>query len=229
MKCFVGTSGWSYAWNSGRNLRWYVENTPFNTVELNASFYRFPFKNYVKSWRKTAEAGLRFSVKAHRLITHTYRFSEKAFDVWKRFKELFRELDEFIDFYLFQLPPSTKPNIENKLRKFIDFTGLGARFALEFRNKEWYTMEPERVFNDITLVSVSTPNLSKKIFNTSSKVYLRFHGREQWYRYTYSREELIGFINRVDAAKPDLSYFYFNNDTGMFENALMMAEICNLK
>ncbi len=228
MKCFVGTSGWSYAWNRGHSLKWYVENTPFNTVELNASFYRFPHKNYIIGWKKIGEKGLRFSIKVHRLITHVYRLKSKAFETWDRFKNLFLDLDEFVDFYLFQLPPSLGPDKMEDILKFIEYTRLGERFALEFRNKEWFNENVEKIFKNVTLVSVSTPEL-EHIFNTSGNVYMRFHGKNAWYRYTYSKEELLEYHRKVYEMGPFRAYFYFNNDIGMFENALTMAEICELK
>jgi uncharacterized protein YecE (DUF72 family) len=52
MEVFVGTSGWLYGWNEKQSLEWYVENSDLNAIELNASFYRFPTTNAVKSWAK---------------------------------------------------------------------------------------------------------------------------------------------------------------------------------
>ncbi|RLI98826.1 MAG: DUF72 domain-containing protein, partial [Candidatus Aenigmatarchaeota archaeon] len=70
MQVFVGTSGWAYGWNPN-GFDWYIKNSGLNSVELNASFYRFPFPNQVKSWaRKTKEfnPSLRWSIKVNRLI-----------------------------------------------------------------------------------------------------------------------------------------------------------------
>ena len=51
-------------------------------------------------------------------ITHVYRFNEKALERWVKFEELLEPLDDLIDFYLFQLPPSAKatlaPVIKNR-------------------------------------------------------------------------------------------------------------------
>ncbi|MEO0226027.1 MAG: DUF72 domain-containing protein, partial [candidate division WOR-3 bacterium] len=52
MKIHVGTSGWYYEWNQDRTLDWYITNSGLNSIELNASFYRFPFPNQVKAWAK---------------------------------------------------------------------------------------------------------------------------------------------------------------------------------
>ncbi|MEM1508337.1 MAG: DUF72 domain-containing protein [Thermofilaceae archaeon] len=52
VKIYVGTSGWLYGWNEGGGLEWYVSHSGLNAIELNASFYRFPFPAQVKSWVK---------------------------------------------------------------------------------------------------------------------------------------------------------------------------------
>ncbi len=232
MRFYVGTSGWSYSWNRERSLIWYLENTPFNTVELNASFYRFPYKSYIKSWKMIAEQGIRFSIKAHRLITHTYHFDERSFDVWDKIKRTFEVLDEHIYFYLFQLPPSFKPDKKHieRIKRFVEYTKIGKRFALEFRNNLWFNNDLLKDFEDITLVSVSAPKLPEIIFHNNKTVYMRFHGRVNWNKYTYSKDELMEIYHKIKNLDNEVeeAYLYFNNDTGMFDNAIMMSKICGL-
>lgn len=96
MKFYVGTSGWAYEWNKGGNLEWYLQNSGLNAIELNASFYRFPFQNRIKGWvKETENSDTRWAIKVNRLITHIYKFGEKASEVWTRFNELFKPLDRF--------------------------------------------------------------------------------------------------------------------------------------
>ena len=66
---FVGTSGWSYNWNLGKSLEWYTNESGLNAIELNMSFYRFPYPNMIKSWAKKGST-LAWIIKVHRSITH---------------------------------------------------------------------------------------------------------------------------------------------------------------
>ena len=225
MNVYVGTSGWRYPWNEGRSLDWYVEHSGLNAVELNASFYRFPFSSYVKSWSKKGK-GLRWAVKVHRSITHLSRFGDKAYDAWKRLWELFERMDDLVDFYLFQLPPSFTPDGRDRIEKFVDFTRLGRRFALEWRNKEWFTEDNIEWASKlgITVVSVSAPKLPEGLINTSGAVYLRMHGRENWYDYEYTEDELVHFIEEIKRIKPEEVYVFFNNDEYMLKNARFVKE-----
>ncbi len=226
MKAFVGTSGWSYAWNKGRSLQWYIDNTSFNAVELNASFYRFPFPAYVNSWAKKGDR-IRFAVKVNRFITHIHRLNDTAKAQWEKFRLLFKPLDKKIDFYLFQFPPNFKTNKEKILLEFIEYTGLNARFAAEFRNNEWFSKQEIRKIekSGATFVSVSAPGLPSSIIKTSEFVYLRMHGMVDWYAYKYDYEELKGFAEQIESVSPEKAYVFFNNDHDMLENGKIMVNL----
>jgi len=223
MEVFVGTSGWFYDWNKKRSLDWYVNNSGLNAVELNASFYRFPFPNVVKSWAEKGK-GLRWSIKVNRRVTHIFRLNEKAFEVWKRFERLFEPMDHLVDFYLFQLPPYLKADSASEIISFIEKTELGRRFALETRNITWFKTEwiEWAASLGITLVSVDCPDLPLDIFNTSGIIYERMHGRREWYRHWYSDMELGEVVRKIVEANPEKAYVFFNNDHAMLENSRRM-------
>jgi uncharacterized protein YecE (DUF72 family) len=77
----IGTSGWSYDHWDGvlypqgtppkDRLAHYVQH--FDTVELNASFYRWPRDATFDSWRRRLPPGFLMSVKAPRGLTHAKR------------------------------------------------------------------------------------------------------------------------------------------------------------
>jgi uncharacterized protein YecE (DUF72 family) len=109
LEFYVGTSGWYYSWNKEKNFTWYVNNSQLNAVELNASFYRFPFPNQVKSWAQKGR-GIRFSIKVSRRITHIHRLNQESYPVFEAFIRLFKPLESLIDFYFFQFPPRSPQN-----------------------------------------------------------------------------------------------------------------------
>ena len=226
LEFFVGTSGWYYSWNEERNFDWYVANSGLNAVELNASFYRFPFPNMVKSWAKKGK-GLRWSIKVNRLITHTFKFNNRAFQLWKKFHDLFIPLEPNIDFYLFQLPPSMTPKSSSLIENFVKKTELKERFALEVRNTQWFDEGWIDWASDlgISWVSVDSPDFPLDVFNTSDLAYERMHGRIEWYAHLYSDEELEEVINKILKAKPKKAYVFFNNNHAMLVNSRRMLSM----
>jgi uncharacterized protein YecE (DUF72 family) len=223
MDAFVGTSGWYYEWNKKKNLDWFVENSGLNSVELNASFYRFPFPNNITSWSAKG-TGLRWSIKVHRSITHWRQFSESALKIWENFRGLFEPMDHLIDFYLFQAPPKFT-DIEKAIR-FAEETGLDERFALEIRNKELLGNDElcAELLKKVTLVSVDSPDYTNRIFS-GKIVYMRMHGRENWYDYNYSQVEINETARKMSEFGPKKIYIYFNNNHNMLENARTALKI----
>jgi len=226
MDFFVGTSGWYYSWNEERSLDWFVANSGLNTVELNMSFYRFPYGNMVKSWVRKDKA-LRWAVKVNRLITHRFKFNEKAFPTWQKFRDLFSPLDANVDFYLFQLHPRITPESAVAIEKFAKETGLQKRFALEVRNQEWFKAEWVSWASKlgITWVSVDSPDFPLDVCNTDGLVYQRMHGRTAWYSHHYSDRELQEVAEKITNVNPEKAYVFFNNDSAMLENARKMLDI----
>jgi uncharacterized protein YecE (DUF72 family) len=219
MEIYVGTSGWMYSWNEKGNLDWYIENSKLNAVELNASFYRLPFENQIKGWSKKG-ASLRWSIKVHRLITHKFKLNDEGKDSFKRFLELFNPMENIIDFYLFQLPPSFSPKESDKLINFFNEFEK-EKIVIEFRNKSWYEIDLEDLGekNDLLICSIDSPDFQNKIFKVKERIYLRFHGRESWYQYDYSEKELKEMVKIIKDKNTEKIYAFFNNNHSMLKNA----------
>jgi uncharacterized protein YecE (DUF72 family) len=229
MKFYIGTSGWMYSWNEGQSLDWYIKNSGLNSIEVNMTFYRFPFPTQVKSWAKKTQnlKNFRWAIKVNRLITHVFKFNEKAFSSWKKFENLFKPLSENIDFYLFQLPPSLKSSFASKLEKFIEKTELKEKFALEVRNLDWFkeeSIEWARKLK-ITWVSVDSPDFPLDVYCTNGIVYERMHSRYEWYSHHYSDKELKEVVEKILKVNPEKVYVFFNNNTNMLSDARKMKEI----
>src|SRR4028118_2409296 len=74
----VGCSGWVYRHWKGEfypselpQKRWFDHYAQtFDTVEINASFYRVPLDTTFEGWREKAPPGFRYAVKGNRFMTH---------------------------------------------------------------------------------------------------------------------------------------------------------------
>lgn len=221
-RVFIGTSGWSYGWNPD-GFDWYVKNSGLNSVELNASFYRFPFRNQVYAWSRKTPKGFRWVIKVSRIVTHIYRMSFKAVNPFNKFTSLFKPLEENIDYYLFQFPPFIEPsqNVLRNIDKFFTKVEIAEKAAIEWRNLKWFSGEWEEWASSkgLTVVSVDSPDLPRYIFNTTGTVYLRMHGRSSWYSHNYTMQELEETMKNILEAKPRRIYVFMNNNHYMIDNA----------
>ncbi len=225
MELFVGTSGWLYDWNEEGTLDWYVKNSRLNAVELNASFYRFPFPNQVKHWASIGKE-LKWSIKVNRLITHQYKLGKSCYSTLRKFLELFKPLEDSISYYLFQLPPSVTPNIMINVEKLLREFPIVDKFALEPRSEQWFNEEAYSAMRKLGITFVSTDSpIGTNIERTSENVYMRMHGRKSWYSYKYSEKELKEIYGKIEGLKPKSAFVFFNNDHNMLQNARSLLNL----
>lgn len=68
---FIGTGGWQYFIVPDRDpLKEYSKI--FNFVEVNSTFYKNISSDMVRAWRRKVSHDFKFSVRAHRIVTHKY-------------------------------------------------------------------------------------------------------------------------------------------------------------
>jgi uncharacterized protein YecE (DUF72 family) len=225
VQTLVGTSGYSYPWNPKRPsaFEWYLAQG-FNTVEINSTFYRFPAPSSIRVW-SLAPAGFAFSIKVHRSITHYTKLGSVG--LWQKFMSSFAPLEKRIKFWLFQFPESFAPTDSSmkRITHFLDEVSLDGKAVLEFRRTEWW-----RYINNIqelgaVFCSVDAPALPRELAISRGTVYLRVHGRGAWYDYVYSYRELLSLATKLRRTGAKTVAVYFNNDTGMLENALTLSRI----
>jgi Uncharacterized conserved protein len=94
--------------------------------------------------------------------------------------------------------------------------------AVEFRDVSWFNKDIK--LEEATIVSIDSP-IGVYIINNSGTVYLRMHGRDNWYFYDYSEEELREDAKRAISLSPEKLYVFFNNDLWMLDNGRKMLKI----
>jgi len=222
----IGTSGWSYDhWESvlyppgmptAKRLARYVPE--FDTVELNASFYRWPRDSSFESWRRRLPDGFTMSIKAHRGLTHFRRLNSP--EPWvERFERCWAALGDRREALLVQLHPGFALDADStaRLDRFLTLMPSWIPVAVEFRHPSWdhpdtYTLL-ER--HGATYVVMSGAGLPCVLRATSTLVYVRMHGPDdQLYNGSYSNDELRWWADRVGEwqAQGHDVVVYFNND-----------------
>lgn len=224
MSIYIGTSGWSYDHWQGilyphdipprERLDYYLQH--FSTVELNASYYRWPNEATFASWHNRVPSGFQMTVKAPRGLTHSKRLYEP--EAWlERIERSVELLGEKMGVLLMQLPPKFECDLD-RLRYFLEQFPPHLRGAYEFRHPSWNT---EAVFqlleeHNAAYCIMSGAHLPCVLRATAPFVYVRLHGPDLGYLYagSYSDDDLSWWAERVrewEGQGRDV-YAYFNND-----------------
>jgi uncharacterized protein YecE (DUF72 family) len=231
---FVGTSGFSYpSWKDDfyphglTSSKWFSHYcTQFNTLELNSTFYKFPVIKTLKNYYDKSPDHFIFSVKVHKIITHT-----------RRLKNAKEKIDEFTDIVrsglkdkagclLFQFPPTFIYTAEN-VELILETIPHSPENIVEFRHPSWWNkfFFEELKKNKITFCTISHPVLPNDIVSSTDLFYLRMHGVPVLFQSSYSAATLEEYARAVKMRSGN-SFIYFNNtvfDAG-YRNAFTLKK-----
>jgi uncharacterized protein YecE (DUF72 family) len=223
----IGCSGWSYdSWRGvlyperlarSRWLEHYA--TAFDTVELNATFYRLPTVRAAIGWAKQVPPGFRFAVKASGYLTHVRRLRDVA-DGWARLRERIDPLARagVLGPILWQLPANFARDDE-RLAAILELPGA-ERHAIEFRNESWLSDE---VVRRLTAhgVSLALGDDARRdlpaVAPAGPLAYARLHYGRRGRRGNYSLAELDEWAAAIARWRAGAEVFvYLNNDWEAF-------------
>lgn len=220
----VGCSGWVYRHWKGRfypkelaQKRWFEHYAAsFDTVEINASFYRLPLPATFDAWREKAPPGFRYAVKINRFITHNKKLANVE-EPLAAFIALARQLGPSLGPLLHQLPPSLHRN-DQRLEAYLRLLPADLEHVVEFRHASWYE-EPVLALLDrygAGFVSHDLLGLPTPVWASGRTAYVRFHGTSGKYVGRYSEEQVAWWAawlsEQAEAGRS--AWAYYNNDIG---------------
>lgn len=224
----IGCSGWNYrSWRGAfypegmgpsRWLREYARH--FDTVEVNATFYRLASRAAVERWAADTPAGFCFAVKASRYLTHVKRLV----DIRPGIERFYAPLEPLgaagkLGPVLWQLP-ETFHRDDDRLAATLRAVPPG-RHCFEFRHPSWFADDVYALLRDhgAALVIGDRPGREFQAHElTAGWTFVRFHHGHRGRRGNYSRSEIADWADRIaawHAGGADV-YAYFNNDWEAF-------------
>jgi uncharacterized protein YecE (DUF72 family) len=234
----IGCSGWNYAhWRNGafypprlparRWLEYYAQH--FDTVEINATFYRLPRVEAVANWIAGSPPDFIFAVKMSRYVTHIKRLTGVPDSIrifYDRIAPLARSPK--LGPVLWQLPGTFKRD-DDRLASTLAALPPG-RHCFEFRHESWFVPDVYELLRSAGAALVigddpRRPFQTREL--TADWTFVRFHGGKRGARGNYSKSELEGWARQVEDWRDRIDvYAYFNNDWEAFaiRNALWLKK-----
>ena len=240
----IGCSGWQYAdWRE----RFYPKGLPqrrwlahyaqtFDTVEVNATFYRLAKPDAVAGWIEQTPPDFLITVKGSRYLTHMKRLLDREQGP-QRFFDSIAPLagSPKLGPVLWQLPPDFRRDDErldawlSAVRRF-----PAARHAVEFRHASWFEPDVYGILHahGAALVIGDDPRrLEWPDVVTAEWAFVRFHFGRRGRRGNYAEPELRDWAARVrDLSSHGDVFAYFNNDWEAFaiRNAKRLKRLLDL-
>jgi uncharacterized protein YecE (DUF72 family) len=199
--------------------RWFESYaTRFDTVELNATFYRLPTATAVEHWAEQAPPGFVYAAKLGQFGSHRMKLRDAKTWLPNHLDRVCR-LGHALGPTLVQLPPRWRRDVV-RLDEFLSVAPPTLRWAVEVRDPTWLHDDVyELLARHRAALCIHDLLEGHPWIRTTDWTYLRFHGpdaRNEKYVGRYGGRRLWRPAQRIAqwADEGVDAYVYFNNDYG---------------
>ncbi len=112
-------------------------SSQFNSIELNATFYKSPDKNQVATWASKTPDNFRFFPKIPQTVSHFKRLNEVKQPI-EDFCNAISHFEEKLGMAFLQMPDNFHPKYIDRVESFAEVFPKEIPLAVEMRHKEWF-------------------------------------------------------------------------------------------
>ncbi|WP_431123498.1 DUF72 domain-containing protein [Flagellimonas flava] len=193
-KIYVGCAKWNrhdlknfYPRGTKDELVYYASQ--FNSIELNATFYRiFPEEQYQKWYDKTPE-GFKFFPKMTNEVSHLRRLNDKVYEIADRYLAVTCQLKEKLGTIFLQMHNNFGPKNWDRVQQFVEYWPKEFPLAMEFRHTDWFT--DEKVAQELYHL-LKENNIANVLVDTAGRrdmMHMRLSNNEAFIRYVGANHE----------------------------------------
>ena len=194
LNLFVGCAKWNrqdlknfYPRGTKDELVYY--SSQFNSIELNATFYRiFPAEQYEKWYNKTPD-DFKFFPKMTNEVSHLRRLNDKVYDIVDRYLEVTSLLKEKLGTIFLQMHNNFNPKNWDRVVRFVEFWPKEFPLAMEFRHTDWFN--DEKVAQELYHL-LEENNIANVLVDTAGRrdlMHMRLTNNEAFIRYVGANHE----------------------------------------
>ncbi len=146
VRVFLGCPVWTQkAWGekvfprgtpSGDFLHAYAQ--VFDSVELNATFYKTPLASVVERWRRATPPGFKFCSKVTQDVSHALHLAQVPPRLVQEFFEAVAGFEDRLGPVLLQLPPQLGIDDLSSLARILSLKPREICLSVEFRHPSWF-------------------------------------------------------------------------------------------
>ena len=184
---YVGCAKWNkqdlknfYPPKTKEELSYY--STQYNSIELNATYYRSPSKENVETWANKTPKDFKFFPKIPQSISHYGRL-QNVTDKLNQYLDAIALFEEKLGMIFLQMHENFAPKDFEKLENFIQNFPKGYPLAVELRHEDWFSNEEN--FNRLVSL-LEKHNISNIIVDTAGRrdmVHMRLTSNEAFVRF----------------------------------------------
>jgi len=220
---YIGCAKWNkqdlkgfYPRGTKDELTYYAQH--FNSIELNATFYRIFPAEIVQNWYNKSTPDFKFFPKVPQIISQFKRLNNCEAEL-QRYLDSISNLKEKLGMIFLQMPPNFAPKSFEVLQKFIENWPKGFPLALELRHTGWFNtpikddvyklLEKNKIANVIVDTAGRRDLIHMKL--TTKDAFIRYNGSNHESDYTRLDEWLERIKTWFDQGLKNLYFFVHQN------------------
>lgn len=160
-------------------------SSQFNSVELNATFYKLYSKEQYAKWKNKTSNNFKFFPKLTQTISHEHLLNDVAIETSKYFIENALTLEGKLGGIFLQLHESFDPSYFNRLEKFIISWPTSIPLAIELRHTNWFNNKQiatalYQLYQENNITNIITDTAGRRdllhMCLTNAQTFIRFVG-----------------------------------------------------
>ncbi|MFK8038625.1 MAG: DUF72 domain-containing protein [Crocinitomicaceae bacterium] len=208
----VGCAKWNktdlknfYPRGTKNELAYY--SNEFNSIELNATFYRLFPETQFEKWKETTPDHFRFFPKVTQSISQFKRLKDTE-ELVDLYTNAVRHLDHKLGGVFLQMMHNFAPKDFDRVTQFIEYWPKDIPLSVEFRHTDWYNdssiaNELYSLFENNSIQNVITDTAGRRdllhMRLTNNKAFIRYVGSNHESDYT----RLDDWVQRIKAWKKE--------------------------
>ncbi|WP_340198646.1 DUF72 domain-containing protein [Ascidiimonas sp. W6] len=209
LSVYVGCAKWNrqdlknfYPRGTKDELAYYASQ--FNSIELNATFYRIFSEEQFTKWREKTPEHFRFFPKLSRDISHLRRLNDQVYPIIDRYLEAALNLEDRLGTFFLQMHNNFGPKNWERVISFVEYWPKNVPLAIEFRHTDWFN-DPKTAAQLYHLLELN--NIANVLVDTAGRrdlMHMRLTNDEAFVRYVganhptdYSR--LDDWVDRLES------------------------------
>ncbi len=194
MNVFVGCAKWNrqdlknfYPRGTKDELQYYASQ--FNSIELNATFYRIIPKEQYEKWHDKTPSDFKFFPKISQDISHLRRLNEAVYPIVDRYLEATVGLKEKLGTIFLQMHGNFGPKNWDRVVRFINYWPKEFPLAMEFRHTDWFN--DEKIASELYHL-LEENGITNVLVDTAGRrdiIHMRLTNQEAFIRYVGSNHQ----------------------------------------
>lgn len=194
LSVFVGCAKWNkqdlknfYPKGTKDELQYYA--TQFNSVELNATFYRIYPPSQFETWYEKTPENFKFFPKITQEVSHLRRLGDAAYPYLDQYLEGAVHLKEKLGTIFLQMHDNFGPKNWDRVENFVKYWPKDLPLAMEFRHTDWFN--DKQVAQELYYL-LQENNISNVLVDTAGRrdiMHMRLTNNEAFIRYVGANHE----------------------------------------